>query len=69
MKRKTEFEKFDALMQKLIKVPHSTIKAKLDAEKQGKSGSLRGLPLRATFQTKRIRRSRRLPPCQLVRHR
>jgi hypothetical protein len=41
MKRKTEFDKFDALMQKLIKVPHSTIKAKLDAEKQGKKRKLK----------------------------
>jgi hypothetical protein len=31
-----EFEKFDATMRKLIKVPHSKIKAKLDAEKAEK---------------------------------
>jgi hypothetical protein len=28
-----EFENFDRMMQKLIKVPHSKIKAKLEAEK------------------------------------
>jgi hypothetical protein len=32
----TEYEKFDATMRKLIKVPHSKIKAKLDAEKAEK---------------------------------
>jgi hypothetical protein len=31
-----EFEKFDATMRKLIKVPHEKIKAKLDAEKADK---------------------------------
>jgi len=31
-----EFTKFDATMKQLIKVPHSTIKAKLDAEKEAK---------------------------------
>ncbi len=32
-----EFEKFDATMRKLIKVPHSKIKAKLEAEKAEKA--------------------------------
>jgi len=36
MKTKTEYGKFSDLMGKLIKVPHSEIKAKLDAEKQAK---------------------------------
>jgi hypothetical protein len=36
MKQKTEYEKFDGLMRTLIKVPHSKIKAKLDAEKAAK---------------------------------
>lgn len=31
-----EFEKFDSTMRKLISVPHSEIKAKLDAEKRAK---------------------------------
>ena len=35
MKNK-EFEKFDATMRGLIKVPHSEIKGKLDAEKAAK---------------------------------
>jgi len=39
MKREThtpEYERFDSLMRLLIKVPHSEIKAKLDAEKRAK---------------------------------
>ena len=31
-----EFSKFDETMKKLMKVPHSEIKAKLDAEKKAK---------------------------------
>jgi hypothetical protein len=31
-----EFENFDRTMRELIKVPHSVIKAKLDAEKKAK---------------------------------
>lgn len=31
-----EFENFDRTMRKLINVPHSEIKAKLDAEKRAK---------------------------------
>jgi hypothetical protein len=31
-----EFEKFQTLLGKVIRVPHSEIKAKLDAEKQAK---------------------------------
>ena len=31
-----EYEKFDHTMQQLIKIPHSVIKAKLDAEKRAK---------------------------------
>jgi hypothetical protein len=31
-----EYEKFDRAMQDLVKVPHSEIKAKLDAEKARK---------------------------------
>ena len=34
MSDKTEYENFDRMMQKLIKVPHSKIKAKLEAEKE-----------------------------------
>ncbi len=38
MPRKTndEFEKFDTTMRQLMKVPHSEIKAALDAEKEAK---------------------------------
>jgi len=32
----TEFDRFDRTMRKLIAVPHSEIKAKLDAEKAAK---------------------------------
>ena len=32
----TEYEKFDSTMRELIKIPHSVIKAKLDAEKRVK---------------------------------
>jgi hypothetical protein len=33
---RTEFENFDRMMHDLIKVPHSEIKAALDAEKKAK---------------------------------
>jgi len=36
VKDSSEFRNFDRLMRKLINVPHSEIKAKLDAEKQEK---------------------------------
>ena len=36
MKNKTEYDNFKDLMGKLIKIPHSEIKAKLDAEKRAK---------------------------------
>jgi hypothetical protein len=32
----SEFDKFDDTMRELLKVPHSEIKAKLDAEKKAK---------------------------------
>jgi hypothetical protein len=32
----SEFDKFDATMRQLMKVPHSEIKAKLEAEKAAK---------------------------------
>lgn len=35
-KQNKEFENFDRTMRELIKVPHSEIKAKLDAEKRAK---------------------------------
>jgi hypothetical protein len=34
--KRSEFQKFDETMHKLISVPHSEIKAKLDAEKAAK---------------------------------
>lgn len=36
MKQKTEFEKFDDVMEKLLAVPYSELKKKLDEEKQAK---------------------------------
>lgn len=35
-KEESEFEKFDETMEQLLKVPHSKIKEKLDAEKAEK---------------------------------
>lgn len=35
-KKSSEFDKFDRTMQNLLKVPHSEIKARLDAEKKAK---------------------------------
>lgn len=37
MKRSKEFENFDNAMEQLLKVPHSEIKKKLDAEKAEKA--------------------------------
>lgn len=37
MKHTSEFDNFDRTMQELMKVPHSEIKAKLDAEKAAKT--------------------------------
>ncbi len=37
MKKSREFEKFDRTMEQLLKVPHSEIKAKLEAEKAEKA--------------------------------
>ncbi len=34
--KRTEFQNFDQTMTELMKVPHSEIKAKLDAEKRAK---------------------------------
>lgn len=36
MKTRTEYDKFTDLVDGLLKVPHSEIKTKLDAEKQAK---------------------------------
>jgi hypothetical protein len=36
MEQSKEFQNFDQTMRQLIKVPHSEIKAKLDAEKSKK---------------------------------
>jgi len=36
MRSKTEYQKFAALASKLLSVPHSEIKAKLDAERAAK---------------------------------
>lgn len=34
-KKRSEYTTFDRMMRKLLSVPHSEIKARLDAEKQG----------------------------------
>jgi hypothetical protein len=36
MKKNDDFKRFDALVGELLKVPHSEIKAKLEAEKKEK---------------------------------
>jgi hypothetical protein len=36
MKKESEYAKFDRAMRELIKIPHSEIRAKLDAEKKAK---------------------------------
>jgi len=36
MKKQTEFQKFDKLVQRLLKMPHSEIKEKLEKEKRSK---------------------------------
>jgi hypothetical protein len=36
VKKTVEFDKFDRTMEQLLKVPHSEIKSKLDAEKAAK---------------------------------
>lgn len=41
MKPSPEFEKFDRTMDDLLKVPHSEIKAKLDAERLAKKSPRR----------------------------
>jgi hypothetical protein len=35
-KKESEFERFDGFMRTLIQIPHSAVKAKLDAEKAAK---------------------------------
>jgi len=42
--RKSENKKFDRMMRKLVMVPHSEIKAKLDAGKQTKRRKRRRKP-------------------------
>jgi hypothetical protein len=36
MTQSTEFERFKSFMKRLVAVPHSEVKAKLDAEKEAK---------------------------------
>jgi len=58
MKTKSrEFENFDRTMHELIKVPHSEIKAALDAEKAAKKKS--ASPVRTKKNDKRIENSDR----------
>lgn len=39
MVKKTEYDKFKDLLKKVVSVPHSEIKKKLDAEKKAKAQS------------------------------
>ena len=41
MKTNKEFDRFDQTMRKLLKVPHSEIKEKLEAEKKAKNAKNR----------------------------
>jgi hypothetical protein len=41
MKRKSEFSNFEDTVRQLLKVPHSEIKGKLDAEKKDKAARKR----------------------------
>jgi len=52
----SEFGNFDRTMRQLIKVPHSEIKAKLDAEKteKAKRTKKRGRPLGSTRASGRV---------------
>ena len=68
MTKQSEHGRFDSTMRDLMKVPHSEIKAKLDAEKAEKSGRLRNLPLRAALKTQR-RWNPSYQSCQSLRHR
>jgi hypothetical protein len=43
-KQNNEFEKFDSTMRQLMKVPHSEIKAKLDAEKRARDKKRKAKP-------------------------
>jgi len=56
MKHNTEFENFDQTMRKLMTVPHSEIKARLDAEKveKAKRPKKRGRPLGSTRASGRV---------------
>jgi hypothetical protein len=48
-KQNAEYERFDATMGKLMSIPHSVIKAKLDAEKRAKANK----PKRSIHKRKR----------------
>lgn len=37
MKTKSEYDRFEGLVREVLKVPHSEIKVKLDAEKRAKT--------------------------------
>jgi hypothetical protein len=52
VKRSKEFEKFDNAMEQLLKVPHSEIKKKLDAEKAEKAKKRKAKKSSAASQEK-----------------
>ena len=43
-RRNEEFDNFDRTMRQLVRVPHSKIKAKLDAEKEAKKRKSKRTP-------------------------
>ena len=53
MAKPSEFENFDRVMRKLIAVPHSEIKAKLDAEKSAKARKKRKFKTSASGRASR----------------
>ena len=60
-----DFGQFTNFMRRLVAVPHSEIKAKLDAEKRAKTPKRKGA---SRASSERIRMSF-LPPCQSPLHR
>lgn len=47
-KKTAEFQAFDAMMGKLLSVPHTEIKAKMDAEKAAKKAAKKRKPKRTS---------------------
>ena len=54
-KASSEFEKFDRAMRELIKVPHSEIKRRMDAEKRAKARKKRAKQQPASARASRAK--------------